>query len=612
MKSSPIDKGHDPLSTMSAPPFAVPGNLDIKPLVDISSYQSSEAKPLVEVKSKPSGFVVSSNVAQVQTNSARHLRRDLEPAARTEVSVYASGTAMAPGSPLYSTNLSKTSNNKTFNFSSLNSAASKLSKYAQTAAYSIKAMAQTAANEVKLSPFAVEVPHNVFDEPMTRHPVPPEWYEKCWQSPRVILLHDPPLLSLNPVEVVKFTFPRALLLTDVKLTSDSVRSTPSLFFAGGEMSAISNEYMYNSAAPNSPTYLLGRALLTSHRIFLDPLTVDKDSYTQRWLIESGLITLDWLEIEQHHVSFRPSYPIGNSPNRISSEGLMSPKSCSDQIENGHCFVDLTLRSGLTVCLVVSAQDCLPLCESFGIGTVADALSHTISQYARPQSVADCGAFRRTDLRFAHLKVFDPVTEYSRYLVQGEILSEAAFHLSEFNRHFDVCPTYPALLPLPRTMNEQFVRAVAAFRTRGRLPIMAWRDSETGTSLWRSSQPQSAFSRSYEDEMMVCEEIRLGSKTEERPIIFDARPFVNAVANKFTGAGYEDVNTYENCKIEFASIENIQKVTDSYNSVLKTLAKDCTSFKVVEFKDRNTGHVDKTVVEVEWCQPSSLLAKVRDD
>ena len=52
-------------------------------------------------------------------------------------------------------------------------------------------------------------------------------------------------------------------------------------------------------------------------------------------------------------------------------------------------------------------------------------------------------------------------------------------------------------------------------------------------------------------------------------IYDARPLLNARANKLRGGGYEDCGmsrNYQNCRITFADIENIHDVRESFEKL----------------------------------------------
>jgi hypothetical protein len=52
----------------------------------------------------------------------------------------------------------------------------------------------------------------------------------------------------------------------------------------------------------------------------------------------------------------------------------------------------------------------------------------------------------------------------------------------------VCPTYVPEVWVPRAVSDETIRAAAAFRSKGRLPVLTWWSSEHDAGLWRSSQP----------------------------------------------------------------------------------------------------------------------------
>ena len=54
-------------------------------------------------------------------------------------------------------------------------------------------------------------------------------------------------------------------------------------------------------------------------------------------------------------------------------------------------------------------------------------------------------------------------------------------------------------------------------------------------------------------------------------IYDARPKIAAVGNQFQGKGFENIEHYKNCTLEFLNIENIHKVRDSMKVILKTIS-----------------------------------------
>mmetsp|Transcript_29711 Transcript_29711/g.27182 ORF Transcript_29711/g.27182 Transcript_29711/m.27182 type:complete len:87 (-) Transcript_29711:173-433(-) len=51
-------------------------------------------------------------------------------------------------------------------------------------------------------------------------------------------------------------------------------------------------------------------------------------------------------------------------------------------------------------------------------------------------------------------------------------------------------------------------------------------------------------------------------------IYDARPYLNAFANKMKGKGYEDTDYYKNAEIQFLDIGNIHVIRESYSKISK--------------------------------------------
>ncbi len=62
-------------------------------------------------------------------------------------------------------------------------------------------------------------------------------------------------------------------------------------------------------------------------------------------------------------------------------------------------------------------------------------------------------------------------------------------------------------------------------------------------------------------------------------IYDARNYIAALGNKFSGKGYESTEFYKNIEIEFLNIPNIHAVRESYNKVLKAVVGDDLKFYI---------------------------------
>lgn len=55
-------------------------------------------------------------------------------------------------------------------------------------------------------------------------------------------------------------------------------------------------------------------------------------------------------------------------------------------------------------------------------------------------------------------------------------------------------------------------------------------------------------------------------------IYDARPYLNAIANKVNGKGYENTNNYRNAQIFFMEIPNIHVIRESYKKITTIIQK----------------------------------------
>ena len=100
-------------------------------------------------------------------------------------------------------------------------------------------------------------------------------------------------------------------------------------------------------------------------------------------------------------------------------------------------------------------------------------------------------------------------------------------------------TYPNVIFVPSSFNRNQLQKSADFRGNagsGRLPAVCWRHHGTGVVIARSGQPRPglANSRCEEDEIllkMIADKGRAPFNEAEGLTVFDARPQLNAVANR---------------------------------------------------------------------------------
>ena len=75
------------------------------------------------------------------------------------------------------------------------------------------------------------------------------------------------------------------------------------------------------------------------------------------------------------------------------------------------------------------------------------------------------------------------------------------------------------------------------------------------------------SRSLEEELYLVEIGRTNPDPSKKVVIYDARSYINAFANKVNKGGFENVKDhYTNCEIIFCDIENIHGVRDAINKI----------------------------------------------
>uniref|UniRef100_A0A8C2UIQ2 Myotubularin n=1 Tax=Chinchilla lanigera TaxID=34839 RepID=A0A8C2UIQ2_CHILA len=159
-------------------------------------------------------------------------------------------------------------------------------------------------------------------------------------------------------------------------------------------------------------------------------------------------------------------------------------------------------------------------------------------------------------------VYNPVEEYQR---QG--LPNHNWRITFINKCYELCDTYPALLMVPYRTSDEDLKRVAAFRSRSRIPVLSWIHPENKTAIVRCSQPLVGMSgKRNKDDEKYLDAIRETNKQNSKLTIYDARPSVNAVANKATGGGYESDDAYHNAELSFLDIHNIHVMRESLKKV----------------------------------------------
>ncbi|KAF2478977.1 protein-tyrosine phosphatase-like protein [Neohortaea acidophila] len=235
--------------------------------------------------------------------------------------------------------------------------------------------------------------------------------------------------------------------------------------------------------------------------------------------------------------------------------------------------------------------------------------------------------------------YDARREYARMGIGGKAAAGpgAAWRISDINHDYSYSATYPSVLCVPRTVSDNMLKYGGAFRSRSRIPCLSYLHSNGG-SITRSSQPMVGVQsrRNPQDERLVSaifsshtpsrdatssvitssldataepvstphtvvlesamsslhisqsettlDEVAEGKPTAKakvygstrRNLIVDARPKINALANRATGGGIEDVANYRGTSdvpVEkvFLNIANIHVMRASLEKVVDSFA-----------------------------------------
>ena len=137
-----------------------------------------------------------------------------------------------------------------------------------------------------------------------------------------------------------------------------------------------------------------------------------------------------------------------------------------------------------------------------------------------------------------------------------------------NSKFDFCSSYPKKIVVPISMSDDDIKKCGTYRTKERIPALTYR-YKNGRCIWRSSQTKSGIKGKTNKDVILLTKIAEGSK---KLFVFDARPLLNAWANKLKGAGYEDISQYPDINMEllFCGIPNIHAVRGACHKVYSTL------------------------------------------
>ncbi|XP_010552937.1 PREDICTED: phosphatidylinositol-3-phosphatase myotubularin-1-like isoform X2 [Tarenaya hassleriana] len=192
-------------------------------------------------------------------------------------------------------------------------------------------------------------------------------------------------------------------------------------------------------------------------------------------------------------------------------------------------------------------------------------------------VCGCSRFRNTNPKERLLNEYFRLLGRSSLRASMDMIEDGSFtfsnelwRITDLNSNFNLCPTYPFALMVPRSISDEDLLQASTFRARCRLPVITWCQPGGGAVLARSSQPLVGLMmnmRSNYDEKLAasfCTQLGDHKGARRKLYIADARPRKNALANGAMGGGSESSSNYFQSEIVFFGIDNIHAMRESFS------------------------------------------------
>eukprot|EP01038_Epipyxis_sp_PR26KG_P007878 gene7878-10694_t len=207
-------------------------------------------------------------------------------------------------------------------------------------------------------------------------------------------------------------------------------------------------------------------------------------------------------------------------------------------------------------------------------------------------------------------VYEPLLEYQRLGIPNK-----QWRVTEANSQYQLCPTYPSVLVVPSTVEDELLFSASEFRSKCRIPVLCWRSEQNNGTISRSSQPLVGLSnnRNFDDEILISEiqrcstsgvssivsrkensKFELNYDYHKKYVIVDARPLLNARAQQAAGKGVESDKCYENVTVIFMDIANIHAVRKSLEVLAEACIDEASWIKNLELSGW-LGHIRKILL-----------------
>ena len=149
-----------------------------------------------------------------------------------------------------------------------------------------------------------------------------------------------------------------------------------------------------------------------------------------------------------------------------------------------------------------------------------------------------------------------------------------FVVSDLNRKFTVCPSYPPEVIVPANCTDDNLLESARFRHGCRFPIVVYYNKKTGASLLRSGQPMTGSTQKKCDSDKRLLNACLVPR--ERGRIMDTRTKSYASQCTSKGGGTEQPGMYPHWLLEYCDLDRSEGMMESYEKLFKICHEHGTS------------------------------------
>ncbi|XP_042688881.1 myotubularin-related protein 9-like [Centrocercus urophasianus] len=158
-----------------------------------------------------------------------------------------------------------------------------------------------------------------------------------------------------------------------------------------------------------------------------------------------------------------------------------------------------------------------------------------------------------------------------------------WRLSYINKDFSICPSYPPVVVVPKSISDETLKKVAAYRHGGRFPVLSYYHKKNSMVMMRSSQPLTGTNgrRCKEDEKLVNATLRPG----KRGYIIDTRSLSAAQQAKAKGGGFEQ-------EVYYPQWRRIHRCIERFNILQESL------IKLVEACNDQSHNMDRWLSKLE--------------